>query len=88
MVIASAIDNKLQYACLKYNYNYALVKFFPWARTADACVPSTHILSTRSDQCAGVTGLCRAHLFSMWPFDWRPQKSHDKIAGNALISAS
>jgi len=67
-----------------------LVKCFPWAGTADACVPSTRTLSTRSrsGQCAGVTGLCRVHLFSLWPFDWRPQKSHDKIGGNARISAS
>jgi len=37
---------------------------------------------------AAVSGPCRARLLSPWPYDWRPQKSHDKITGNTHISAS
>ena len=30
---------------------------------------SAGTLSARFDQCAGVTGFCRAHLFSLWSVD-------------------
>ena len=55
----------------------------PWSRPVNSgsvtlvtCMPA---ISSRSDQRAGFTGRCWAHLFSVWPFDGRPQKSHEKI---------
>jgi len=59
------------------------VRYIAGLRTADACVYPRPASLASIDRCAGVTGLCRVHLFSVWPFDWRPQKLHEKIARNA-----
>jgi len=39
------------------------------------------------DPCPGIAGLCWAHFFSLWPSYRRLQKSHDKVFGDACISA-